>query len=278
MFGLSVILVLSVKLVLGLCSSIRGETAHPPCSSQSTFTLHNEPIEAGGDFDFAFRLSTGFDSYSSLCRGQWRGVGTDWQKCDQQSEDSTAMFRGTESGYLDITHRFLCERQNESTQGGDIALGIANGTVILDFSQGDLITLNAFIQVAHRKASRACTDASRQPQWIVDDFQYAAEIWITPGGPFGPGGPTGVIASVVFNLLNKANDFSIYCTAVYVSGSLDINNDTIIDPNRDWPCPFPSGSDLIPPEDYPTTSFRFDKAQRGLSLQQKWECDDSGAT
>lgn len=101
-------------------------------------------------------------------------------------------------------------------------------------------------------------------------------IYIPPGGPSGGGGPAGTTAGVSFGLYNKANDWSIKCSASYVTGSMDPNNDTIIDPNRDWPCPFPNNNDLVPKEDYPTTSFRFDKAKREVTIQQQWECDDHG--
>ncbi|KAI1414146.1 hypothetical protein F5Y13DRAFT_159897 [Hypoxylon sp. FL1857] len=247
---------------------------YPPCGTLSTFTIQNSPAEAEGDVDFAFRLSTGFDDYTSLCSGQWRGVQTDWQECDENTEHSSVMFRGTASGYLDVTHRYLCKRQGESTESNEIALGIANGTVILDFPQGDSITFNAYISLAHRKPNMACADASQHPEWVVESFSYGTGYLITPGGP-GPGGPTGVIASVGFNLLNKANGFSIQCSANWLSGTMDHNNDTLIDPNKDWPCPNPYGSDLIPVDDYPTSSFRFDKAKRLLTLHQQWECNDS---
>ncbi|KAI1372397.1 hypothetical protein F4677DRAFT_463376 [Hypoxylon crocopeplum] len=273
MKGRRTILILYLQLVSGVLASTEIETAYPLCSSQSTFILRNEPNETNANVDFAFRLSTGFDDYTSLCRGQWRNGPTDWQKCDEQSENSTAMFRGTASGYLDITHRYLCRRE---PNGDDIALAIANGTLILDFSQGDIVP-NAYIQLSHRKANTACMEASQHPEWVVDSFIYAVGIINTPGGP-GPGGPAGVIASAEFNFLNKANDFLLQCATIYVAGTLDINNDTIIDPNKDWPCPFPFGSDLIPPEEYPTTSFRFDKAKRKLTLQQQWKCDDYGET
>ncbi|KAI0149658.1 hypothetical protein F4776DRAFT_659559 [Hypoxylon sp. NC0597] len=255
MKGLRIILVLSFQLSAHSYASTRARIGYPPCGTQSTFTIRNSPAEAEGDVDFAFRLSTGFDDYTSLCSGQWRSIQTDWQECDENTKDSNVMFRGTASGYLDVTHRYLCKLQDESTENDEITLGIANGSVILDFSQGENITFNAYISLAHRKPNTACTDASLHPVWIVDSFSYSTGYLIVPGGP-GPGGPAGVIASL--------------------SGTMDQNNDTLIDPNKDWPCPSPYGSDLIPADDYPTSSFRFDKAKRLLTLQQQWRCDDSG--
>lgn len=58
--------------------------------------------------------------------------------------ESIAMLRGTSSVYLDITHKYLYE--DGLKVGDDIALSVANSTVILDFSQRDNITFPAVIQ------------------------------------------------------------------------------------------------------------------------------------
>ncbi|KAI0380252.1 hypothetical protein F5Y04DRAFT_257786 [Hypomontagnella monticulosa] len=271
MKGDSLILAFLLRVASCRSAAVEVEGDYPTCGILSTFTMKSAPSEVHSGDEFAFRLSTGFNNYTALCSGKWQ---YDWTVCADEDEDreSIAMFRGTASGYLDITHRYPCKRLEEPH---DIALGIANGTVILDFSEKDTITLNAFITTSHRKPNRACTDASQHPKWVVDGFLYeVGVINIPPNGPGGGGGPIGATAGVSFDLYNKANDWSIHCSAAYVSGSLDMNNDTIIDPNRDWPCPFPSNNDLVPKEDYPTTSFRFDKAKRQLTVQQQWECDD----
>ncbi|KAI1392994.1 uncharacterized protein F4822DRAFT_426190 [Hypoxylon trugodes] len=221
-----------VLLPLGVASSLPAPstaTRYPPCVSQSSFTIQNWPVDTSDNADFAFRLTTGFDDYSSICSGQWRGVKTDWQECDERNGDSITMFRGTSSGYLDITHQYTCERQDKSAEPDKIALTTANGTVILDFSQEDHTTFDAYIQVSHRKPSTACTDASRDPSWVVDSFVYKVGYYYS----LDPYTPAGTVASASFDFLNKANDFFIHCSATYVSGYLDLNNDTIIDPEKD---------------------------------------------
>ncbi|KAI1474529.1 hypothetical protein F4774DRAFT_400386 [Daldinia eschscholtzii] len=273
MAAFDIFLIIILGLVSCLHATAEEDTAYPPCETLSTFSIQKWQVDTNLDVDFAFRLSTGFDDYTSLCAGQWRGIETEWQECDENSEDSSALFRGTSSGYLDVTHRYLCKRPGEAKKRNAIALTVANGTVILDFSQSSALTFNAYIKTMHRRPKTECVDASYHPEWIADGFEYEVGYLNTPGGP-GPGGIAGVVASVSFDLLNKANDLSIHCSASYLSGSLSLENDTIIDPNKDWPCPSPYRSDLIPPGEYPTTSFRFDKAKRQFSLQQKWKCVD----
>ncbi|OTA57470.1 hypothetical protein K449DRAFT_398477 [Hypoxylon sp. EC38] len=153
MKGLRIVLILSLPLIANPSSSTGARTDYPPCSTQSIFTIQNSPAEAEGDVDLTFRLSTGFDYYMSLCSGQWRNVQTDWQECDENTKDSNVMFRRTASGYLDLTHRYLCKRQGESSENNEIALGIANGSVILDFSHGESITFDAYLYI--RRASEA---------------------------------------------------------------------------------------------------------------------------
>ncbi|XXH05391.1 hypothetical protein Hte_011817 [Hypoxylon texense] len=94
-----------------------------------------------------------------------------------------AQDRRTSSKYLDVTHRYLCQRQDGPASGDDIALAVANGTVILDFSQGDSTTFLASIQTSHRKLNTACTDASQHPEWVVERFVYEVGDWILSSHP-----------------------------------------------------------------------------------------------
>lgn len=204
MKAFSVNLIIFLELVSALAATAEGETTYPPCGTLSTFSIQKWPVDTNDDADFGFRLSTGFDDYTSLCSGQWRGVETEWQECDENSEDSNTMFRGTASGYLDVTHRYLCKRPDESEGRNAIALAVANGSVLLDFSEKDSLTFNAYIKTMHRRPNTECADASHHPKWIVDGFDCGIGYLNTPGGP-GPGGIAGVIASVSFDFLNEAN-------------------------------------------------------------------------
>ncbi|KAI8964611.1 hypothetical protein F5Y11DRAFT_79361 [Daldinia sp. FL1419] len=149
MISLSVPLLIFLEAVSGSAKVGRKETTYPTCGSLSTFSIQNQPTDSNRDADFTFHLSTGFDDYASLCSGQWRGVETEWQVCDKNSEDSSTLFRGTASGYLDVAHRYLCKRPGESEGKNTIALAIANGTVILNFSKEDIHTFNAYIKMMH---------------------------------------------------------------------------------------------------------------------------------
>lgn len=129
MKGLRLILALFLHLASGLSRVAEAEAEYPTCGILSKFTMKSAPSEVRSGDEFAFRLSTDFNDYTALCSGKWQ---YDWMECVEEDKDkeSIAMFRGTSSGYLDITHRYPCKRLEEPH---DVALGIANGTVSSTF-------------------------------------------------------------------------------------------------------------------------------------------------
>lgn len=82
------------------------------------------------------------------------------------------------------------------------------------------------------------------------------------------------LAGVNFNFLNKANDFSIHCcSAATISGSISLENDTIIDPNGIWTCRFPSRSDLIPPKELLDVLFQVRQCQGSTFASMTYPID-----
>ncbi|KAK8091020.1 hypothetical protein PG994_000525 [Apiospora phragmitis] len=113
------------------------------------------------------------------------------------------------------------------------------------------------------------------PVCRVSGRGHSATIWTAPPNPVsgGGGGPAGTFGSFACGFLNEAISYYVDCAALWLSPSLVPENDTIIDPNMSFTCPFT----VQDPDVYPNTTFGFDKATRQVSIRQDWRCeDDSG--
>ncbi|KAI0158054.1 hypothetical protein GGR52DRAFT_586828 [Hypoxylon sp. FL1284] len=269
---LCIILAISSQFALGLAGSTETKASIPSCITASTFNINTQD-NVEGDVDFTFGVTPEFDEYTSVCSGKWGGQDDSWHECEEH-DGKSVLFKNSyilsdTEGQFDIQYSYPCKREDGIEADDDITVAVATTALIMDFDFRENITSQAKITVPHRIPSRKCTDASEHPVWVVDTFVYQVDTWNSPGGP----GIGGVSAFVQYNLLNKANNFSISCRADRSIPGATSTRNNIIDPSQSHAC---SETDLIPAEDYPRSEFKFDKEMGLLSFLQYWECDDSG--
>ncbi|KAI0007035.1 hypothetical protein F4779DRAFT_528537 [Xylariaceae sp. FL0662B] len=252
-----------------------------PNTYQTVSILNWYSITRGDTETFSFNLSMPFSNYFSPCSGERSGdSNSGYIPCEVQDENFNAFVDYSRNGYLGLNHTFICDRGDNETDRFAMAIATGDGRLnigLIDTPEGhytgtagDNLTLTVYPEVAHRKPSKACLEASlHSPEWKVQDFKYSSHF--IDSAPFSFGGS---VANINYDLLNTANDFLINCQAVGDSADMYADDDRLIDPNVDWPCPISYRDDLFPPEAYPKTSFKFDRSRNELSIEQSWECED----
>ncbi|KAI2468479.1 hypothetical protein F4781DRAFT_432301 [Annulohypoxylon bovei var. microspora] len=245
-----------------------GNQTYPPCPQDGPqqFLIRNwhSTTYSNTTEVFAFTLHASFSGYTSPCHGERSGEAS--------------------SGWTAVNHTFVCDRgADESDARNRFAHAVAtgDGRLLIGLvdtpeghftgTEGDNMTIAAYPEVAHRLPRADCTAASRSAEWEVRGFTFDARVsagnpWVVPA----------TVASINYDLYNKANDFLINCQAVNDSVVVSPDNPALIDPDTRWPCPISYRDDLFPPEAYPSTVFKFDRSRNELTIEQEWECDDGG--
>ncbi|KAI0880557.1 uncharacterized protein GGS22DRAFT_182248 [Annulohypoxylon maeteangense] len=263
------------------------EKTYMPCAQDGSkqFLIRNwrSTTYSNSTEVFAFTLSADFSGYASSCRGERSGeASSGWTSCDELTDESNTYFDFSSNDYLTVNHTFVCDRgADESDPRNRFANVIATGdgrllVGLVDTpeghftgTEGDNMTIAAYPEVAHRLPKADCAAASKDAEWEVRNFTYSARL--STGNPWIP---PAAVASINYDLYNKANDFLINCQAINDSIVTPPNDPALIDPNVRWPCPISYRDDLFPRGAYPSTVFKFDRSHNELTIEQEWECDD----
>lgn len=229
---------------------------------------------------FSFNLHANFSGYSSPCHGIRSGS----TACEVRDDKFAAFFDFSSNDYIGINHTFVCDRgEAELDSHNRFANAVATGDGRLQIglvdtpeghftgTEGHNLTIAAYTEIAHRLPNLDCAAASQHSEWEVRNFTYDARVGT--GNPWIPG---ATVASVDYNLYNRANGYLINCRAVNDSVVSYPHNPALLDPDARWRCPIDYRDDLIPPEAYPTTEFKFDKSANKLTVEQEWKCEDDG--
>lgn len=91
----------------------------------------------------------------------------------------------------------------------------------------DNLTIAAYPEIAHRLPRAECAAASQHAEWEVRDFTFGARV--QAGNPWVIG---TTVASINYDVYNKANDYLINCQAVNDSVASFPDSPTLIDPGR----------------------------------------------
>ena len=281
-----------IILVLSLASASptsRDKSPYLPCPAGYTdgsFIVHNWHNETQEDtMTVSFDLTTTFDKSATHCQGTFLNDGTyELVPCESQDSNFGTDFRATFSGlgdYIFLSHRFACLTKSPYNPVVQ-ATGIATKNIF--GLQNNTASFPGEFTVPPSAPRLGCKDIlSREAKWVTTGFQYSASIsTVTPPFP-GPAPPVPfnlTIASLVFDILNTANDFLVHCAAIRVSSITDLEAN-IIPPDMSYSCPaldygdpaYPEGTTRLPPS-FPNTTFIFDKQARKLSITQRWECKD----
>ncbi|OTA63321.1 hypothetical protein K449DRAFT_422084 [Hypoxylon sp. EC38] len=274
---------------LSLTSGRTGERNYLPCTQKGSkqFLIRNWHSITRNDTTetFSFELHANFSGYSSPCHGIRRSDASSGPTaCDVSDDKFSAYFDFSSNDYIDINHSFVCDRGEEETDPRNRftnAMATGNGRLQIGLvdtpeghytgTEGDNLTIAAYTKIAHRLPKIDCAAASQHAEWEVRDFTFSARV--QAGNPWVIG---ITVASINYDLYNKANDYLINCQAVNDSVASFPDNPALIDRNSQWPCPISYRDDLIPPSAYPTTGFKFDRSTNKLTIEQEWKCDDDG--
>lgn len=131
------------------------------------------------------------------------------------------------------------------------------------------MTIAAYPEVAHRLPKADCAAAYDFNEWEVRDFKFGARV--QAGNPWVIG---TTVASIDYDLYNGAIHYLINCQGVNNSIAVFPDNPDLINPKTRFPCPINYRDDLIPPEAYPKTEFKFDRRSNEVSIEQQWDCED----
>jgi hypothetical protein len=238
----------------------------------------------------SFRLTTTFDKSSTLCRGTFYDDGTYEEKpCDEQDDDFGTKFRANFSplgNYVFLTHRFAC-----LTKAPYNPVVNASGTVFVVQAQllnatsdNEASFLGEFTVPPSAPRLKCSEIMGREAKWILSNLHYGASIGqMMAGGGAPPVRFNVSTASLVFDILNTADEFLTHCDASQISSSLDLEGN-VLNPNSEFTCPmlyygdpgFPHGTTRLPTS-FPNTTFYFNTVERQLSINQTWECQkDNG--
>ncbi|KAI1371452.1 hypothetical protein F4677DRAFT_464299 [Hypoxylon crocopeplum] len=278
----------SSPIATGQDASDPGSKAYPPCVHTGYLkylvrnwrgVTHNDTTEI-----FDFELQANFSGYASPCHGVRSGdASSGWTPCEVHDDDAffTAFFDFSSNDYITINHTFVCDRgEVETDPHNRLAKVISTGDGRLQIglvdtpegqytgTEGDNMTIAAYTSIAHRLPKVDCSAASSHAEWDVRDFVYSAELrggspWVIPA----------TVANINYDLYNGANEYLINCQAVNSSIITPADDPALLDPDEPWPCPISWRDDLIPPEAYPVTDFKFDRSSNKLTIEQEWECE-----
>ncbi|KAI2633563.1 hypothetical protein GGS26DRAFT_51358 [Hypomontagnella submonticulosa] len=247
---------------------------------------------------FAFTMYANFSGYFSHCSGVRSGdASSGWTACESSYASPSSSLSPSSSGwkfatwfdfssndYITFNHTYICDRGADekdphnrlanvlTTGDGRLPIGLVDtpeghytGTV------GDNMTIAAYAEVAHRLPLLDCSAASQNTSWEVRTFQYSSGLstgnpWVIPA----------TTASINYDLYNPALDWLINCQGVNSSIVTPADDPMIIDPEVVIPCPISWRDDLLPPEAYPLTGFRFDRRENKLAITQQWKCEGEG--
>ncbi|KAK7975328.1 hypothetical protein PG989_013791 [Apiospora arundinis] len=284
----AVIFAISYLVLCATCSQVEQEYPYRHCPRNGVANFEISDWNSGssnGTNYVSFNLSTDFNDFTALCYAENdKEPYYDWTVChtsvpDHSSNASFSMTRVFGSDvYLSISHQTACNRSD-----GDIYDEIAPAFIQGQGNVTDAETATGgrtaripvtTVQLPLNRPDPKCLDASRQgPEWRLSGLSYSATPWIPPPNPVSGGGGViaGTFGSFSFGFLNKALGYYVDCAAMWFSPSLIPENDTIIDPNMSFTCPFTVRD---PDNIYPNTTFRFDKAARQVTIEQDWRCED----
>ncbi|KAI1413918.1 hypothetical protein F5Y13DRAFT_198333 [Hypoxylon sp. FL1857] len=267
-----------------------GERAYLPCTQDGYYKqflirnwhsiTHKDTTET-----FSFSLYANFSGYSSPCHGVRSGdANSGSTACEVRDDKFAVYFDFASNDFIYINHTFVCDRgEDETYPQNRFANVVATGDGRLDIglvdtpeghytgTEGDNLTIAAYTKIAHRLPNADCAAASQRAEWEVRDFTFGTRV--QAGNPWIIG---TTVATINYDLYNKANDYLINCQAVNSSVGSFPDNPALIDPNERWPCPISYRDDLIPPEAYPTTEFKFDRSSNTITVEQEWKCEDNG--
>ncbi|KAI0110665.1 hypothetical protein F4776DRAFT_641945 [Hypoxylon sp. NC0597] len=266
------------------------ETRYLPCTQKGSkqFLIRNWHSITYNDTTetFSFSLHANFSGYSSPCHGTRSGdANSGSTACDVRDDEFPAYFDFSSNDYININHTFRVRlrRRAEADPRNRFANAMATGNGRLQIglvdtpeghytgTEGDNLTVAAYAEIAHRLPRADCAAVSRRAEWEVRDFTFGARV--QAGNPWVVG---TTVASINYDLYNKANDYLINCQAANDSVTSFPDNPALIDPNSRWPCPISYRDDLIPPSAYPTTGFKFDRSTNKLAIEQERKCEDNG--
>ncbi|KAK6953769.1 hypothetical protein Daesc_003731 [Daldinia eschscholtzii] len=273
--------------------------AYPPCTQggYKNFLIRNWysiTYSSNSTEVFSFELQANFSGYAAPCHGTRKGDASSsgWTSCDNDDEDDdnaesnpprfAAYFDFSSNDYIGINHTFVCDRgEVETDPHNRLANAVATGDGRLQIglvdtpeghftgTEGDNLTIAAYMKVAHRLPKPDCAAAFDFAEWEVRDFKFGAQV--QAGNPWIIG---STVASVDYDLYNEAIEYLINCHGVNDSVAAFPNNPDLINPDARFPCPINYRDDLMPPEAYPETGFKFNRRSNEISIEQKWDCED----
>ncbi|KAF3065907.1 hypothetical protein GL218_09250 [Daldinia childiae] len=267
-------------------------TIYPPCTQDGYkhflirnwhSTTYNDSTEV-----FTFELQANFSGYAAPCHGTRKGDdNSGWTSCDGDKDNTSdprfaVSFDFSSNDYLSVNHTYICDRGDTETDPHNrLANVLATGDGRLQIglvdtpeghftgTEGDNMTIAAYPEVAHRLPKADCAAAYDFSEWEVREFKFGARM--QAGNPWIIG---TTVASINYDLYNAAIDYLINCQGVNDSVAAFPNNPDLINPKTRFPCPINYRDDLIPPEAYPKTGFKFDRRSNEVSIEQQWDCED----
>ncbi|KAI0378880.1 hypothetical protein F5Y04DRAFT_290795 [Hypomontagnella monticulosa] len=255
---------------------------------------------------FDFTVYANFSGYASHCSGvRSDAASSGWMACEESyttppSASSQSSVSPSSSGwkfatwfdfasndFINFNHTYICSRgPSETDPRNQLANVITTGDGRLNIglvdtpeghftgTEGDNMTIAAYTKVAHRLPLFNCSEASEHTAWEVRGFRYDSRVsrgnpWIIPS----------TTASIMYDLYNPALDWEINCQGINGTMVVPADDPKIIDPEAVFPCPISYNDDLLPPEAYPLTGFRFDRSKNKLVVAQQWKCEgENGRT
>ncbi|KAI2776263.1 hypothetical protein F4815DRAFT_449433 [Daldinia loculata] len=225
-------------------------------------TTYNNSTEV-----FSFELQANFSGYAAPCHGTRKGDdNSGWTLCDGDKDNTedprfAVSFDFSSNDYLGVNHTYICDRGDTETDPHNrLANVLATGDGRLQIGLVDT-------PEGHFTGTEGGQHDHRS--WEVRDFKFGARV--QAGNPWVIG---TTVASIDYDLYNGAIHYLINCQGVNNSIAVFPDNPDLINPKTRFPCPINYRDDLIPPEAYPKTEFKFDRRSNEVSIEQQWDCED----